>query len=140
MRPYAKMCLLAAACLLLGCSQELFEPAPSKVPTVEHKAPSKDGDRSARAKTEVPERVMTVLKYIDEHHTAPKGHEGGREFRNAEQRLPKRDNRGESIRYQEWDVNAKVAGRSRDAERLVTGSNGSAYYTADHYRTFTKIR
>ena len=25
-------------------------------------------------------------------------------------------------------------------ERLVTGSDGSAYYTDDHYKTFKKIR
>ncbi len=46
----------------------------------------------------------------------------------------------EPITYQEWDVNRKVSGVNRGAERLITGSDGSAYYTSDHYRTFTKIR
>ena len=45
-----------------------------------------------------------------------------------------------AIAYQEWDVNPKVEGVNRGTERLVTGSDGSAYVTADHYRTFTKIR
>ena len=47
---------------------------------------------------------------------------------------------GKAISYQEWDVNPKVHNVNRGAERLVTGSDGSAYYTSDHYRTFTKVR
>ncbi len=140
---------LAAACLLVSCAQAPSEPASGEQQVLEHEdrgspKPMDDARAAPPAKAksavDVPERVMTVLKYIDEHHKAPKGHEGGREFRNAEQRLPRRDTHGEPIKYQEWDVNAKVPGRSRDAERLVTGSDGSANYTADHYRTFTKIR
>jgi hypothetical protein len=51
-------------------------------------------------------------------------------FQNRERRLP----RG---RYKEYDVNRKVPGRSRDAERLVIEQDtGKAYYTDDHYRTF----
>jgi guanyl-specific ribonuclease Sa len=92
----------------------------------------------------VPDKVETVLKHIDAHHEAPNGYEGGREFhnagRNGEESLPRRDARDRPITYQEWDVNPKVAGINRGAERLVTGSDGSAYYTSDHYRTFTKIR
>ncbi|MGO9868230.1 MAG: ribonuclease domain-containing protein [Rhodomicrobium sp.] len=42
--------------------------------------------------------------------------------------------------YQEWDVNPRVPGVNRGAQRLVTGSDGSAYYTDDHYKTFTQIR
>ena len=34
---------------------------------------------------------------------------------------------------------SKNKGRSRGPERLITGSNGTAYYTNNHYRTFTKI-
>jgi len=149
---------LAAACLLVSCAQAPSEPASGEPQVLEQKdrgspklqddgraAPSSkergaQDAKPSKSAVDVPERVMTVLKYIDEHHSAPKGHEGGREFRNAEQRLPRRNARAEAIKYQEWDVNAKVPGRSRDAERLVTGSDGSAYYTADHYRTFTKIR
>ena len=47
---------------------------------------------------------------------------------------------GRPINYQEWDVNRHVPGKDRGAERLVTGSDGSAYYTSDHYRTFTRVR
>ena len=92
----------------------------------------------------VPAKVATVLHHIDTSHKAPAGYEGGRRFHNegqgGEQRLPQKDKEGGTISYQEWDVNPKVQGVNRGAERLVTGSDGSAYYTSDHYRTFTKVR
>jgi guanyl-specific ribonuclease Sa len=92
----------------------------------------------------VPAKVTTVLKHIDTSHKPPDGYEGGRKFHNegqgGEQRLPQKDKEGNAISYQEWDVNPKVQGVNRGAERLVTGSDGSAYYTSDHYRTFTKVR
>ena len=48
---------------------------------------------------------------------------------------------GKGITYREWDINPKPSGPGgRGAERLVTGSDGSAYYTADHYQTFIRIR
>jgi guanyl-specific ribonuclease Sa len=92
----------------------------------------------------VPAKVATVLKHIDETKLAPKGYEGGRTFlnlgRDGEESLPRRDAQGRAISYHEWDVNPHVPGVNRGPERLVTGSDGSAYYTGDHYRTFTKIR
>jgi guanyl-specific ribonuclease Sa len=88
--------------------------------------------------------VATVLDHIDTTHRAPDGFEGGRTFHNegrgGEQQLPHEDKKGDAISYHEWDVNAKVQHMNRGTERLVTGSDGSAYYTSDHYRTFTKIR
>ena len=92
----------------------------------------------------VPAKVATVLDHIDTNHKAPAGYEGGRRFHNegqgGERPLPHKDKKGNAISYQEWDVNPKVQGVNRGAERLVTGSDGSAYYTSDHYRTFTKVR
>jgi guanyl-specific ribonuclease Sa len=103
------------------------------------------GDSSPSGKfAGVPAKVATVLRYIDEHERAPEGYEGGRTFHNygtnGEEALPRRDSRSKSISYREWDVNPKIAGRNRGPERLVTGSDGSAYFTSDHYRTFIKIR
>jgi ribonuclease T1 len=105
---------------------------------VKRKAGSKD--QALKLPAGVPAKVGTVLQYIDEHGGAPEGYEGGRVFGNFEGLLPKRDARGRSIRYHEWDVNPKVRGRNRGPERLVTSSDGSAYYTADHYKSFKKIR
>lgn len=88
----------------------------------------------------VPEKALKVLKHIDDHDRAPDGFEGGRNFGNFERRLPQTDHTGRRIRYREWDVNPLRPGVNRGAERLVTGSDGSAYYTDDHYETFKKIR
>jgi ribonuclease T1 len=108
-------------------------------------SPQPDHSRSKQSvPSGIPEKVGTVLRQIDEHDAAPAGYEGGRVFHNAgrdgEQALPRMDTNGRSIAYREWDVNPKVPGVNRGAERLITGSDGSAYYTSDHYRTFTKVR
>ncbi len=81
---------------------------------------------------EVPQKVIVVLEHIRKHGKAPKGYVGGRKFFNREKRLPL------NIEYREWDVNPKVKGKNRGAERLVT-SNDNAYYTRDHYETFILI-
>lgn len=88
----------------------------------------------------VPEKALRVLEHVDRTGDAMDGYEGGRTFGNFERRLPQTDARGARVRYREWDVNPLRPGVNRGAERLVTGSDGSAYYTADHYDTFTKIR
>ncbi|WP_247611564.1 ribonuclease domain-containing protein [Gordonia paraffinivorans] len=99
---------------------------------------------SATANAAVPAHVLRTLALIDagewpEAANAP-GTKGGLTFRNNEGLLPRADRTGRRITYQEWDVNPKAPNRGRDAERIVTGSDGSAWYTADHYRTFVKIR
>ncbi|WAC53780.1 ribonuclease domain-containing protein [Gordonia sp. SL306] len=102
------------------------------------------GQSSSGAPGAVPAHVLHTLALIDagtwpEAADAP-GTRGGDIFRNSEGNLPATDGRGRRITYREWDVNPKEPGRSRDAERIVTGGEGSAWYTADHYRTFVKIR
>ena len=42
--------------------------------------------------------------------------------------------------YDEWDLSPNVKGVPRDARRLVTGSDGSAYYTTDYYLSFIQFR
>ncbi len=81
-----------------------------------------------------------MLKTVDETGDAPEGYEGGRTFGNYEHRLPAADHSGRRIKYREWDVNPHVQGVNRGVERLITGSDDSAYFTSDHYEHFTKIR
>jgi ribonuclease T1 len=107
--------------------------------TAKSKDTEKDKDEIKLPKG-VPEKVGKVLKYVDEHDKAPDGYEGGRHFGNFEKRLPEKDAKGKAIKYREWDVNPLKKGVNRGPERLVTGSNGSAYYSDDHYKTFKKIR
>ncbi|WP_040794659.1 ribonuclease domain-containing protein [Nocardia higoensis] len=92
----------------------------------------------------VPDRAYDTLAEIDagrwpDSANAP-GTKGGDRFMNRDKDLPLTDSAGNQITYQEWDVNPKQRNRSRDAERIVTGSDGSAWYTGDHYETFTRMR
>lgn len=81
-----------------------------------------------------PQKARDLLTLLQERGGAPlPGYIGGRDFQNRERRLP----RG---RYREYDVNPKIQGRSRDAERIVIErGTGKAYYTGDHYRTFIPL-
>jgi guanyl-specific ribonuclease Sa len=88
----------------------------------------------------IPERARVVLHYIDEHGAPMPGYEGGRTFLNFERILAQYDSSGRRIRYREWDVYPLRAGVNRGPERLITGSDGSAYYTDDHYRSFRRLR
>ena len=55
---------------------------------------------------------------------------GGDRFGNYEGLLPEG-------RYRECDVN--YAGGYRGGERIIYGEDGSVYYTADHYQSFTRL-
>jgi len=81
-----------------------------------------------------PEKAYALVEALKQRHGEPlPGYVGGRPFQNREHRLP-------MGRYKEYDVNRKVPGRSRDAERIVVEQNtGKAYYTNDHYRTFLPL-
>jgi hypothetical protein len=98
----------------------------------------------------VPQKVLDVLKQIDSGKwpgaaRAP-GTKGGSGWDNdppepgGPRPLPTTDASGKPITYKEWDVNPKVPGQDRDDQRIVTGSDGSAYYTNDHYKTLHRIR
>lgn len=68
------------------------------------------------------------------------GTRGGDTWQNREGTLPRTDVAGAKIAYREWDVNPKRRGETRDAERIVTGSDASAWYTGDHYRSFVRMQ
>lgn len=104
--------------------------------------PPKKADPPAKAAAPkgVPDKVLKVLEHVDKTGEAMDNYEGGRSFGNFERRLPQTDDKGRRIKYREWDVNPLRPGVNRGAERLVTGSDGSAYYTSDHYDSFKKIR
>ncbi|MEG8181914.1 ribonuclease [Nocardia terpenica] len=92
----------------------------------------------------VPDRAYQTLREIDAGRwpgsaDAP-GTKGGDQWMNRGGNLPRTDPSGKKITYREWDVNPKKPGQSRDAERIITGSDSSAYYTGDHYGTFTRMR
>ncbi len=67
------------------------------------------------------------------------GTKAGGNFGNYEEQLPVSDNYNNKITYKEFDVNDKIEGQSRDAERFVVGSDDSVYYTNNHYDTYVYI-
>jgi guanyl-specific ribonuclease Sa len=92
----------------------------------------------------IPPNLQDTLNQIDAGKwpgsaNAP-GTKGGGSFENREGLLPTTDASGRPITYQEWDVNPKVPGQGRDGQRIVTGSDGSAWYTDGHYGSFRRIR
>jgi dienelactone hydrolase len=115
---------------------ETFQPPAKTSPTKAQPAAAP----ATMAPKGVPDKVLKVLAHVDKHGEAMDGYEGGRTFGNFEKRLRATDDKGGRIKYREWDVNPLKPGMNRGAERLVTGSDGSAYYTDDHYKSFKKVR
>ena len=89
--------------------------------------------RSGNQET-IPESAWETLKALEARHGEPlPGYVGGRTFMNRERTLP----RGH---YREYDVHPKAPAKNRGAERLVIEQRtGKAFYTADHYRSFTPM-
>jgi ribonuclease T1 len=81
-----------------------------------------------------PQKAYDLLARLQARYGEPlPGYVGGRGFQNRERRLP-------PGHYREYDVNPRMRGRSRDAERIVIEQDtGRAYYTGNHYRTFTPL-
>ena len=123
-------------CPNAGPSSEPTGPS-APVPSVQSVAPALHdatlpSDRLRRIANDPLRKAQTLLEAIQQHEgKALPGYIGGGIFQNRERRLP----RGH---YREYDVNPKIRGRSRDAERIVIEqATGRAYYSGDHYRTFT---
>ncbi|MEP7278820.1 MAG: ribonuclease domain-containing protein [Bacteroidota bacterium] len=111
-------------------SKASVDPVPVPAPTV----------NNTRHSTHLPQKVYDVLNYIRTNNYAMPGYVGGRVFGNREERLPREDDKGKPVMYHEWDVNAKIGGQNRGTERIITGSDGRAWYTNDHYQSFTEIK
>ncbi|MEQ1562729.1 MAG: ribonuclease domain-containing protein [Nitrospiraceae bacterium] len=130
-------------CGLTGCPNVDSPPKPvapsAAVSSVQSPGPALHDatpplDRLHRAEQTFPQKARDLLEAIRQHEgKAPPGYVGGRTFQNRERRLP-------PGHYREYDVNPKIRGRSRDAERIVIEqATGRAYYSGDHYRTFTPM-
>ena len=109
-------------------------------PKVNHPENNVTTEDQAATNSSIPEKVYETLAYIKKNKRAPDGYVGGRHFGNFEHRLPEQDASGNSIDYKEYDVNPKTEGKTRGAQRLVIGNNGQAWYTNDHYKSFTEVK
>lgn len=91
----------------------------------------------------VPESAWATFGRVQSKGSPLPGYKGGSMFANdgraSSQILPQSTGGGSPITYREWDVNPYVKGVPRGPERIVTGSDGSAYYTSDHYGSFTQF-
>lgn len=103
-------------------------------PVVVGQRSSAESTTRAARDVEVPEKAREVLAEIRKRNGEPlPGYVGGRVFGNREGRLPRGD-------YREYDVNPKRSGKSRGTERIVIEQrSGKAYYSRDHYETFTPM-
>jgi guanyl-specific ribonuclease Sa len=82
-----------------------------------------------------------VLEFIRSRNgAAPPGYRGNKKFENdgraGSARLPSSDSSGQPITYRRYDIHPARAGVGRGEERIVVGSDGRAWYTRDHYRSF----
>lgn len=67
--------------------------------------------------------------------------EGENDGRNSTKVLPRKDKNGKKIEYREYDINSHPQhGAGRGLERMVIGSDGRAYYTREHYKTFEEFK
>ncbi|GAA1096430.1 ribonuclease domain-containing protein [Tsukamurella spumae] len=135
MRRILALCAIVVLAVfgLVACGKSAAQPSATAAPAAS----------SSPSNSAVPQRVLATLARIDAGTWPPNdgsGTQGGRNFGNFENRLPKTDSKGRAAKYTEWDVNIKRSGRGRDAERIITGADGGAWYTLDHYKTFTRIR
>jgi guanyl-specific ribonuclease Sa len=92
----------------------------------------------------VPAKVLTVLEVVDSTGQPPPGYVGGRRYfndgRGGTATLPSIDAEGNPLQYKEYDVNPRRPGVNRGPQRLVVGADGSAFYTPDHYDSWTRVR
>ncbi|NGZ04520.1 MAG: hypothetical protein CV090_15875, partial [Nitrospira sp. WS238] len=86
------------------------------------------------AKKRPPPKAYDVLDKIKQQKgSPPHGYKGGRDYDNS-------DNKLSPGKYKEYDVDPKIPGQARNDERIVREQNtGKAYYTDDHYQTFTPM-
>lgn len=150
-RNYMQLILGIAIGLMIGLfvGRKIFVKSPSQNSgnTTNNSTNAANNEKAGTAtlnksghRTGIPQKVYEVLKYIKANHRAMPGYVGGRVFSNREKIVPQFDETGKPIEYQEWDVNPKVQGQNRGAERILTGSDGRAWYTNDHYKSFKEIK
>jgi ribonuclease T1 len=92
------------------------------------------GFQKTVAVSELPAEARQTLELIRNNGPFPYRQDGST-FGNREKRLPLRA----SGYYREYTVKTPGA-KDRGARRIVAGNGGEFYYTADHYRTFMRIR
>ncbi|MBF0779505.1 MULTISPECIES: LysM peptidoglycan-binding domain-containing protein [unclassified Granulicatella] len=94
---------------------------------------------------DLPENVQKAFRGYESvkwrgNFKGQKNTKAGGNYENNDKELPTIDACGKHIEYKKFDINEKIEGQGRDAERFIVGSDGSVYYTKDHYKNFIKIK
>ena len=94
----------------------------------------------------IPEESAAVIRSIQKDGVIVQGGVKGpsvpRTFandgRHGGQLLPAMDRYGHAITYREWGTVPGAANPKPGGERIVTGSDGSIFYSPDHLQTFVR--
>ena len=128
MKTFRFILLLGLAVLFCYIRFATFSPTTAPGPSI----PSTPSTSQAETSNAVPDKVIDVLQTVRKTGQPPKGYVGGRVFQNREGRLPADGD------YREFDVDPHQG--NRNAERIIVEwKTKKAWYTADHYQTFTPL-
>lgn len=94
----------------------------------------------------IPDESIEVMRSIQKDgviaQSGVKGSPGPLTFKNdgrkGGERLPLVDGNDQGITYRKWGTVPGADNPKPGGERIVTGSDGSIYYSPDHYRTFMR--
>ncbi|MFI6583492.1 DUF6531 domain-containing protein [Embleya sp. NPDC050493] len=95
----------------------------------------------------IPPESLEVIRWIADRGVHPYGHADGirgeslptpfqNDGRNGSTILPTHDANGTPIQYREWGSLQTAGDPSRSTERIVSGSDGSIYYSPNHYKSW----
>ena len=101
--------------------------------------PEKNNAPTEPPQTQVPQEAWDTLSYVDQKGRAPQGYKGGKIFindgRDNSEILP-----SAGMPYKEYDIFPHIKNHKRGTERLVIGSDCTAWYTSNHYKSFIQLR
>jgi len=115
----------------------------SDSPSTATSDPLSDGVSSSRGVKILPQDVSKALTEIDQglprsNVRNPKSF--ANDGRGGTPQLPTMNASGKPLDYIEHTVNPRPSGGALDGKRLVIGSDGSVWYTDDHFGTWTRVK
>lgn len=128
-RPLIALIALIAA-FAIGYGVNAIRSHDSPDPTTHTSAPA----NSLTPLSSLPRQAQDTVALIRRGGPFPYPHNDGAVFHNDEHLLPPRPDGY----YREYTV-ATPGSSDRGARRIITGSRGEYYYTADHYEHFVRV-
>lgn len=125
--------LLAPALLAVLALVLLWPSGPTGPTTAQPVGPDPESGLVWVAEDELPQEARDTLALVDAGGPFPYAQDGGTFF-NREQLLPERP----EGYYREFTVETPGS-QDRGPRRIVTGDQGDAYWTVDHYASFERI-